>query len=266
MRDQLESIEQGSRQLDTDPTQKAREQMRRPLPKRFYKEVTVEEADDVSAYAILLDGRTVKTPGRKVLAFPTRALAELIAAEFASQKDVLDPAAMPAFRLANSAVEAVADNAEAVAGDLVRFAGSDLLCYRAEGPAGLVANQQEKWDPLLAWICEETGGAFITTGGIVYAEQPEEALAGFARYVGRYRDAFQLAAMHSMTTLTGSVFLAVAVAEGRITPEDAWTAAHVDEDWNIAQWGEDFEAKRMREARWTEMKAAAELFHAVRAS
>ncbi len=264
MRDQLELVERGGRDLKSDPTERARERMRRPLPKRFYDEATAGTVEGVDGYAVLLDGRVVKTPGRKVLAFPTRAMAELVAAEFAAQQKVLDPARMPVFRLANSAAEGVAENRAAVAEDLVRFAGSDLLCYRAETPAGLVASQQRHWGPVLDWIREETGAELLTTCGIVFEEQPEEAIAAMAAHISRYEDPFQLAALHSMTTLTGSVLLALAVAERRLSAEEAWAAAHVDEDWNIDQWGEDYEARKRRDARWTEMKAAADLFEAAR--
>ncbi|WP_114391135.1 ATP12 family chaperone protein [Notoacmeibacter marinus] len=264
MRDQLESIEEGGRQTVTDPTQKAREQMRRPLPKRFYNEASVGNAEGGQAFAVLLDGRVVKTPGHKTLTFPTRAMAELVAREFAEQVEVLDPAKMPVFRLANSAAEGVAENMPAVAEDLVRFAGSDLLCYRAEGPEGLVENQQRQWDPVLDWLREEVGAPFLTVSGIVFAEQPGEALGAISRHIGAYDNPFQLAAIHSMTTLTGSVMLALAVAAGRIDAEAAWWAAHVDEDWNVAQWGEDYEARKRRDTRWIEMKASSDLFHAAR--
>lgn len=264
MRDQLESIEEGGRETAADPTQTAREQMRRPLPKRFYSETSVGEAKGASGYAVLLDGRVVKTPGQKILAFPTRAMAELVAGEFADQVDVLDPGKMPVFRLANSAAEGVAENMAAVADDLVRFAGSDLLCYRAETPEGLVENQKRHWDPVLHWLTDDIGAAFVTTTGIVYADQPREALDAVAKYIAAYDNPFQLAAIHSMTTLTGSAMLALAVAADRIDAETAWAAAHVDEDWNIALWGEDYEARKRRDRRWTEMKAASDLFHAAR--
>ncbi|MCP1200710.1 ATP12 family chaperone protein [Notoacmeibacter sp. MSK16QG-6] len=264
MRDQLESIEKGGQDTASDPTQKAREQMRRPLPKRFYKNADVGETDDSSGYAVLLDGRVVKTPGQKVLAFPTRDMAALVANEFADQVDVLDPLKMPVFRLANSAAEGVAENMMAVADDLVRFAGSDLLCYRAEAPEGLVENQRRAWDPVLVWLCDDIGADFKTTGGIVFTEQPADALETISRHISTYDNPFQLAAIHSMTTLTGSVMLALAVAAEKFDAETAWSAAHVDEDWNIALWGEDYEARKRRETRWIEMKAAADLFHAAR--
>jgi len=243
---------------DDDPVRRAQIQMRRPLPKRFYQEVTVAEADN--SFAIRLDGRPIKTPGKRQLALPTRAAAELIASEWRRQVDEINPATMPVTRMANTAIDGIENEIDAVLDDVVKFAETDLLCYRADGPKSLVEVQAAHWDPVLAWAAQTLGARFILAEGIVHREQPRTAIEAYAGTLDKHRTALKLAALHTITTLTGSALLALAFAEGRLTAAEAWKAAHVDEDWNISQWGEDAEAHARRETRWSEMQAAAVLF------
>ncbi len=187
---------------------------------------------------------------------PTRALAEAVAEEWRAQGERIDPAAMPLTKLANSAIDGVARREEAVIDDILAHAGADLLCYRASGPHGLVEAQRKKWDPVLAWAKSTLGAPLVLAEGIVHVAQPQAALDRLRdALVGR--DAFALAALHVMTALSGSALLALAVADARMTPEEAWEAAHVDEDWQIGQWGEDAEAKARRTARRRDFAAAA---------
>jgi chaperone required for assembly of F1-ATPase len=225
------------------------------LPKRFYKAVTVEAEPE--GFAIKLDGRGARTPGRKRLVMPTRALAEVVAAEWNAQEAVIDPGRMPLTRLANTALDGVGEAVAAVSGEVAKYAGSDLLCYRAGHPDKLVARQNALWDPVLDWAQETLGARFILAEGVVYVEQPEPAVEAIRHRIFGYSSPFTLASLHIMTTLTGSVLLALAVACGRLTPEDAWTAAHVDEDVQIEFWGEDAEATARRQARWRDFEAAA---------
>lgn len=251
MRDLLEDAEAG----DRDPIARAREAFRRPLPKRFYGEVSVAERD--GAFAIELDGRPVRTPARGLLAVPGRALAEALAAEWAAQGTEIDPSTMPLTRLVNVALDRVAAEAEAVRADVAGFVGTDLLFYRAEGPEGLVARQAQHWDPVLEWLSASHDARFYLAEGIRHVAQPEEAVARVAELIPLAP--LPLAAVHSITTLTGSALLALAVAGGRLDAGAAWRAAHVDEDWNRDQWGEDAEATARRAAREKEMDAAARL-------
>lgn len=248
---------------DDKPSTKVpgREAMAAPLPKRFYKQVTVDEQPD--GFAIHLDGRSVRTPKKRSLIVPTRALAEAIAAEWAAQVDKIDPATMPLSKLAITTIDGVAENVEEVRGEIVRFAGSDLLCYRAEAPAALADLQAKVWDPTLRWIEKETGERFLLAEGVMPVTQTAAALSAFARIVAPF-GAFALASLHVMTTLTGSAFLALAVALGRMPVADAWAAAHLDEDWQIARWGIDVEAADRRERRWQEMQAAARFLELLR--
>lgn len=233
-----------------------RENLAPRLPKRFYKDAGAEPRD--GGFAVLLDGKPVRTPGRNVLQVPTAALAEVVAEEWRAQGEHIDPATMHLTRLANTAIDAVSGKMAEVANEIVAFAGSDLLCYRAEGPRDLVRRQAATWDPILRWAGEHLGATFTTVEGIMPVAQSPEALAAVAAAIAPL-DAFRLSAVHVITTLTGSALLALARLTGRLTAEQTWAAAHVDEDWQISQWGEDAEAADRRKRRHAEFSAASRL-------
>ena len=226
----------------------------KPLPKRFYASAA---AGPVTAegFPILLDGRGAKTPKRSALRLPTPALAEAVTAEWQAQAERINPALMPLTRLANTAIDGVTGREADVRADIVKYAGSDLLCYRAERPDGLVQRQAELWDPILVWATSRLGCTFTTGRGLMPVTQPLATAAAVAAAIA-HLDAFRLTSLHVMTTLMGSALLALAVSEGQFSAEAAWTAAHVDEDWQIAQWGGDAEAEVRRARRWAEMAAA----------
>jgi chaperone required for assembly of F1-ATPase len=225
-------------------------------PKRFYRTVTVDGA--APAFRVLLDGRPMRTPAKRELAVPSKALADALAAEWEAQGEQISPATMHLTRLVNSALDGVTGREDEVRSDITKYAASDLLCYRAEVPAELVRRQAEAWDPVLVWARETLGAPLALGQGIVPVAQPEAATAAMKRALAEL-DAFSLAAHHVMTTLTGSALLALAHARGRVSAEQAWAAAHVDEDWQISQWGEDADAKARRDRRWAEMRAASRL-------
>jgi chaperone required for assembly of F1-ATPase len=231
-----------------------REALHAPLPKRFYTAVSVGAASG-GGFSILLDGRPVRTPKKLPLTVPTRALAGAIAEEWSAQKERIDPRTMPLSKLAITAIDGVAGSMPEVAGDIVRFAGSDLLCYRAEAPEALAVLQAAAWDPVLRWIEAESGARFLLAVGVMPVTQSRRALSSFGDLLAPY-GAFALTCLHVMTTLTGSAFLALAVAKGRLGVEAAWEAAHIDEDWQIARWGMDVEAAERRVRRHAEMQAA----------
>jgi chaperone required for assembly of F1-ATPase len=222
------------------------------LPKRFYDAASFLESAE--GFAILLDGKTVRTPARTELCVAGKALAEGVVNEWNAQKDVIDPASMPMTTRANTALDRVRGRESEVVDELVEYAGSDLLCYRADGPEGLVALQSEHWDPVLWWIKSTLGAEFITQTGISHINQPAQSLeiirgafSGFDPYV--------LTPLHTMTTLTGSAMLPLAHLRGHLTKDELWTATHVDEDWQISQWGEDDEAIARRALRRAELGA-----------
>ena len=225
-------------------------------PKRFYRAVSVDGAG--LAFRVLLDGRPMRTPGKRELAVPSRALAEALAAEWEAQGERIEPAAMPLTKLVNSAIDGVSGREAEVRAEIAKYAASDLLCYRAEGPAELVRRQADAWDPVLAWARDALGAHLVLGQGIVPVAQSLAVTAAIERALAQL-DAFSLAAHHVITTLTGSALLALAHAGGRLTAEEAWVAAHVDEDWQISQWGEDAEAKARRCRGWAEMQAASRL-------
>ena len=245
-----------------DPMRSAQAAMRTPLPKRFYEAVDVAPEGD--GFGVQLDGRPAKTPGRAVIVLATEAAARIVADEFDAQGTEVDPATMPAWRLVNTAIDGVAADPQAVVEDIVRFFGSDLVCYRADGPEALIAAQRQKWDGPLDWAEQIAGSRFALAEGVMHVTQPKPALAAMGALVKHIADPVELAALHSMTTLTGSAILAYGVFRGQWSAEDAWSAAHVDEDFNIAQWGEDAEAMATRARRWSEMAAAARMIAALR--
>lgn len=224
----------------------------KPLAKRFYKLASVS---DVAPFQILLDGRPVKTPKKRPLAVPTRALAEAIAEEWQAQQEFVDPSRMPLTRFANTAIDAVSETQDAVAADIVAYAGSDLVCYRAETPDELVVRQARAWNPIVAWADEALSATFKAVPGVVHVPQSPEALAAVAEAL-KPHDAFRLTGLHVLTTLMGSALLALALAAGAITPDGAWADAHVDEDYQISLWGEDAEAVARRRGRRAEFDAA----------
>ncbi len=228
------------------------------LPKRFYAAVSVEATTAGDCSRVLLDGRPVRTPKKNFLALPTRGLADVVAAEWDAQATHIDPATMPLTRLANTALDGVSGREIDVRADIVRYAGNDLLSYRAEHPQGLVRRQSEQWDPILDWARDVLGGAFVVQRGVMPVTQPAATLDAFAKVLPLAP--FELAALHVMTTLMGSALLAWAVSAHRLDVPAAWAAAHVDEDWQIEKWGVDDEAAARRARRFTEMAAAEQFF------
>jgi chaperone required for assembly of F1-ATPase len=234
-----------------DPTESARRGLRTQLRKRFYQRASVGEG---APYRVLLNGRAVKTPAGGVLAAPSRALALAIAAEWDAQGERIDPATMPLTRLANTIIDGVVPDPGPVAAEVVKYLGSDLVCYRADTPEGLVRLQGRSWDPILMWAREELGARLALTEGVVFVEQPEHAVAAARKAIPP--EAWRLGAVNLITTLTGSALLALAVAAKRLSVDEAWTAAHVDEDWNMDFWGHDELAMQRRAARFLDMQAA----------
>jgi chaperone required for assembly of F1-ATPase len=243
-----------------EPMEAARRAMRPRLRKRFYRQAHVGEGGE-AGFAVLLDGKPIATPARRALAAPIAALAAALAAEWDAQADEIDPARMPLTRLANAAIDAVADAPAVVAAEVAKYLGSDLVCYRADSPEGLVARQAQAWDPVLAWARKELGARFVPVTGVMFAEQPAEALAaarlGIPAEASNMKDIWRLAAVSSITALTGSALLALALGAGALAVDDAWAAAHVDEDWQMQQWGRDEIALAARAFRLAELQAAA---------
>ncbi len=240
-----------------DPAKSARTAAKPALPKRFYEKAGFRETDH--GFQLTLDGRPARTPARKPLVLPTQALAARVAAEWDEQGETIDPAQMPLTRLVNSAIDGVADRREAVASDLCAYAGTDLVAYRAGDPPRLVAAQSAAWDPIVEWAREALGVRLILSEGVRHVDQPATTISALHEAVNRIDDPFRLAALHAMTTLTGSLLIALAVLDRHLTPDEAWDAAHVDETFQASVWGADAEAKTRLDARKREFEAAASL-------
>jgi chaperone required for assembly of F1-ATPase len=222
--------------------------------KRFWKDVAVEPEGE--CWAIRLDARAVKTPARAALAVPTQALADAIADEWRRAGENIDPRAMPLTGLANAAIDRVAPARRAFATKLAEYAEGDLACYRAEGPAALVASQEPSWDSLLAWARRRFDVDFVTTSGLMHVAQPSATVERLSHGVAAL-DPFRLAGLSPLVTIGGSLVAALAVLEKAITPEEAWDAVSVDERWQLEQWGSDAEAEAALENRRRDFLAAA---------
>lgn len=226
-------------------------------PKRFWTEAKVQAVDD--GWTVLLDTRPVKTPAKRPLVLPTEGLARLVAEEWDAQSGKIDPSTMPATRMANSALDKVASMVPAVADHLAEYGGSDLLCYRAEKPAALVARHAEAWDPLLDWAADHLGARLTVTAGVIHVTQPEPALQALRAHVHGLGP-FHLAAFHDLVAISGSLILALAVAKGRLSPEEAWVLARIDETFQAEEWGEDEEAAEIAALKRADFLLAARFF------
>lgn len=220
-------------------------------PKRFYQ--TAEPfaltaaalaADghdpEAALYGVALDGKPVRTPGGRALAC-LEPVARAAAAEWAAVEERVDPGAMPVTRAVNTAIERVAPQRAAVIADIAAYGGSDLICYRAEEPEGLVAREAAGWDPILAWAAERYGARLILAGGVTPVAQPTAALRALHDAVAARCD-LGLVGLFELTTLSGSLLLALATAERRLSSEAAWALSRIDEEWQIERWGRDAEA------------------------
>jgi chaperone required for assembly of F1-ATPase len=235
---------------------RAQAHVKRDLPKRFYKDAAVQAAD--GGFAVGLDGRVPKTPGMKQVVVPTREIAEGMAAEWSAQREVIDPQTMPLVRLVNSAVEAGEESMPALRAEIIKYAGNDLLLYRADTPEGLVRRQERHWDAALVALARHLDVAFQPTVGIRHQPQPQATLIRLAAAL-EDETLLPLTAMNAITSITGSGLLAVAHRQGLLSAEDAWLAAHVDVDFNIELWGEVEEITTRRAKRRAEFDSAVRL-------
>lgn len=230
-----------------------RNTLKRTLPKRFWQQETVHEVP--GGWEVRLDGKPIRTPAKAALTLPTKALAEALAAEWAAQERHVDPETMPLTRMANSAIDKVAPNRQAVVEMLADYGANDLLCYRAEHPQALHAREAEAWDPWLDWAREALGADLATTRGIVPIDQDAAALAALRRPVEAL-DPFALAAFHDLVSISGSLVLALAALAGALDTDELWRISRIDEDWQEAQWGQDTEAAEGAEKKRAALDAA----------
>ena len=244
-----------------DPARSARAGMKPNLPKRFYTAVTVEPREGL--YAILLDGKPARTRLKRLIAAETEAAAKLVAAEWEAQVGVINPASMPATRILHAAIDHVSEAREEVVADILKYAGSDLVCYRAGEPDRLVALQAQHWDGVLAHIQSAYGARFLLSEGIRFVEQAESSIAALRAPIECHKAAAALAALHVLTTISGSALIALAVADRAITPEEGFDAGEVDADYEASVWGLDEEAAARRATKRDDFLAAVALLFAL---
>lgn len=221
--------------------------------KRFWKSAGVRPSE--RGFAVFLDDRQLTTPAKAPLEVPTEILAEEIAREWLDQTGKVKPETMPATRMANSAIDLVSVQFDAVADMVAEYGGSDLVCYRADTPAGLVARQAAAWDPLVSWAEAELGAPLNVTTGVLPVAQPALSLARLQAAVAAHQP-FQLAALHDLVTLSGSLVAGLAAAANHLGPEEAWNVSRIDENWQAEQWGTDEEAQETALIKETQFKFA----------
>jgi len=230
--------------------------------KRFWKTACISEV--AFGHAVHLDDRAVRTPAKQPFVMPSRALAEAIAAEWDGQGDAVVPASMPLTRAANTAIDRVAVQRTEVIATVAAYGETDLVCYRAPHPRGLAARQAEVWDPLLSWAEEVLAAPLRVAEGVMFVGQDSAALEALRRAVQAHDD-WELTALHDLVALSGSLVIGLALSAGRLDPASAWPLSRIDEDWNIAEWGEDDEARAAAEGKRAEFEAAARFLDLVRA-
>ena len=226
-------------------------------PKRFWKTATAEATE--GGFTVALDGRAVRTPAKAPLVVPTHAMAAALAAEWDAQDGKVDPGTMPVTRMANSAIDKVAVQKPAVVAMLAEYGGSDLLCYRATHPAGLIEKQAESWDPWLAWAANALDAPLVTVSGVMPVAQPAASLSRLHDRLAAF-DPFALAAVHDFVAITGSLVLGLAMADGKLSATAAFPLSRIDEDWQIAAWGEDEEAAELAARKRADLIAAETFF------
>ena len=207
--------------------------------KRFWSTVAIERRD--YGHVILLDGRLVKTPAKAILLVPTQAMADAIATEWDAQSDKIDPRTMPTTRSANAALDKVTPQKSEVAALIAAYGEDDFLCYRAPAPQELIERQKQAWDPLLAWAVQAFDAPLRTTEGVMHVEQPVNSVINLTAGVTA-QTSFQLAALHDLVSMSGSLVIGLAAQAGAFEVDDLWTRSRLDELWQIEHWGQDDEA------------------------
>jgi len=233
--------------------------------RRFYKSVDVTGQEP--GVGVVLDGKPMRTPAGKAFELPTLALARAIAEEWAAvpEKGEISPQTMPLTRLAMTALDRAAPQSAKVVDDIAAYGGSDLLCYRADQPLELVRRQTEGWDPMVAWAREAHGAVLAVTVGVMPVAQASEAVAALRQPVEHCND-FELSALFQLTAGTGSVVLALAVLQSRLTADEASDLAEIDAAWQLERWGEDAEATARRTRLRADMLAAGRFLALLRAT
>jgi chaperone required for assembly of F1-ATPase len=246
-----------------DPARSARAGMKMPLPRRFYTDVSTRQ--EAEGYPLLLDGKPARTKGKNLLTAPNPALAEMLAQEWAAQVDVINPARMPLTRLLHAAIDSVSHTMSAVGEDMLAYAATDLTCYRAAEPEGLVTLQNTLWNPVLDYIRTTYGARFVLVEGVMHAPQPPSAIEALRPRIAAISSPLAMAATHVLTTLSGSALIALMVADGALGAEAGFAAGELDADYTASVWGKDDEAEARRALRLVDFTCAADVLATLQA-
>lgn len=220
---------------------------------RFYRTSSVQAADD--GYAVVLDGRPVKTPQtRAPLVVPTPQLAEAAAAEWAAQGETVDPASMPVTAITSTALDLDRHRDDLVA-TIARHAETDPVCYWVTEPTRLREWQQVSWQPLLDWLALSYDARLNVTTGLLPISQPPDATKALGDAVGAM-DRFHLAALSAAVAATTSLVIGLALLDRRLDAESAFTAAELEATYQIEQWGADSEVTDRRARVYADLRAA----------
>jgi chaperone required for assembly of F1-ATPase len=224
--------------------------------KRFYKDVAVDQIGD--GWRVTLDDRPIRTAGGRPQVVPTRALAEALAAEWGGQGETLDPAAFQYRDLADYAIDAVAPQREAVLAELLPYAETDTLCYRADPDEPLYKRQVEVWEPVLNRTEARLNVTFARISGIIHKHQPAATLKGLRAELDACGD-FELAALKMLSSLSASLVIALEAIHPGADARALWRAAELEADWQVELWGEDWEATELRATRFAAFELAMSL-------
>ena len=258
MRDLLNELGSETGIESNDPMQKAARNLQPKRIKRFYNSVSITQ--ETNGYCVRLDDIPIRSPRKKIIECTNLEIATGLQEEWTQQKEYMDPITMPKTRILNAAIDGVEENFDAVIDTIGSYASSDLICYRASDPEKLVLRQQQTWDPILDWLNQTYGIVFKVTTGVLPIEQLNDSIQKVKDLLRNY-SSVQLAAFYTITTLGGSVILALALEKKAFNPESIWQAINIDEDWNIEHWGQDTEAFRTRKTKQLDFNAATQILY-----
>jgi chaperone required for assembly of F1-ATPase len=222
--------------------------------KRFYKSASIESIE--SGWRVLLDGRPIRTPKKSSLVVPTAALADALADEWRMQDGIVEPSTMLLNRTANTIIDHIVEHRDAVIAEIAKFGATDLICYFADEPEELIVRQRYVWLPLIDWARDVIGARLKCGHGVQHLAQNPEAICALNKTVSALSN-WQLAPLHIMVSISGSLVIGLALLRGRLTVAEAWAAGQVDELFQAEMWGEDDFAAKNRADRLADLAAAA---------
>ena len=231
------------------------------IARRFYQEVNVIKLE--RGFAVELDGRLVKTPLGQPQILTSKDLAIAIAHEWASQEKIIVPETMPLTGYANSSIDRIEKNRESILKEILNFAETDLLCYRANEPIDLVSRQNSHWQPLLDWAADTMKIKLKVTTGILHIKQPLRAIDTLAKLL-RGKNDMELAGIISLTTACGQIILALALAKGRIDIKEALVCTQLEQIYQNERWGVDEETRIRQVSLETEIATATKFLSLLR--